>query len=187
MFRPGSLCIATTSACITALSCGLSAIAQSSQYAAAQNTQIALNAPSVASDLQMLRSNASVLFSGGQYIAASEVYKRLLQLGSLDASDRYWLGESLYHASNFQQAATAFEQAIQLNPKLTQAYVRLTETYLALHLKEKAVQSCTNGLSLVTDPYMKDQLSNLLKVAMHQERKQTRSNELRAGRMPAES
>lgn len=186
MFRPGSLVSAAALSCIAACNFFPNAIAQSSQYQA-QNSQIALNTPNAASALQMLRADASVLFSAGQYVNAAETYKRLLQLGSADASDRYWLGESLYHARNFQQAATAFEQAIQLNPKLTQAYVRLTETYLALHQKEKAMQSCTSGLSVVTDPYMKDQLANLLKVAMHKEQKQTRFSELRAGRMPSES
>lgn len=186
MHRPVSLFIAALN-CIIAIQCLPSANAQTAQYPTTQNTQIALNAPNAVSGLQMLRSDASILFSAGQFVAASETYKRLLQLGSMDASDRFWLGESLYHARNFQQAATAFEQAVQLDPKLTQAYVRLTETYLALHQKEKAMQSCTSGLSVATDPYMKDQLSNLLKVALYQHRKQTHSNELHAGRMPSES
>ncbi|MBS1955671.1 MAG: tetratricopeptide repeat protein [Cyanobacteria bacterium SZAS-4] len=186
MFRPGSLVMTAALSCVAAINCSQNAIAQSSQFPA-QNNQLALSAPNATSGLQMLRSDASVLFSAGQYEAAAEAYKRLLQLGSMEASDRYWLGESLYHAKNYLQAATAFEQAVQLNSKLTQAYVRLAETYLALHQKEKALQTCTNGLSIVTDPYIKELLSNLLKVAMYQEHKRVHQSEVRVGRMPSES
>ncbi|MBI2811629.1 MAG: tetratricopeptide repeat protein [Candidatus Melainabacteria bacterium] len=162
------------------------AMAQSAQYPA-QNPQLALTTPSAAGGMQMLRSEASVLFSSGQYPAAAEVYKRLLQLGSADASDRYWLGESLYHTSNFQQAATAYEQAIQVDRKMAQAYVRLAESYLALRQKERALQACKSGLDVVTDPYMKDQLSNLLKVSFYADRKPTRSRDVRSNRLPSES
>jgi tRNA U54 and U55 pseudouridine synthase Pus10 len=65
--------------------------------------------------------------------------------------------------------------------------VRLTETYLALHLKDKAYQSSLAGLNVVGDPYMKEQLSNLSKAAIHQETKPTRVRDLRAHRMPSES
>ena len=189
MFRPGSLFFACTVGCaamLTYLPTTSSASAQSAQYPA-QNAQLALATPTASGGMLMLRSEASVLFSAGQYAAAADAYRRLLQLGSADANDRYWLGESLYHTSNFQQAVAAFEQAIQLNPKLQQAYVRLTETYLALHQKEKAMQICTSGLHVVTDTYMKEQLSNLLKVSMHQERKQIRPRELQAARLPSET
>jgi tetratricopeptide (TPR) repeat protein len=170
------------------------ATAQNQQYSStvsAQSstprTQLAMSTPGLMGGMQSMRSEASVLFSGGQYAAAADTYTRLMQLGSTEASDRYWLGESLYHAGNYQQAAAAFEQAVQISPKLAQAYVRLTETYLALHLKDKAYQSSLAGLNVVGDPYMKEQLSNLSKAAIHQETKPTRVRDLRAHRMPSES
>ncbi|HEY9731854.1 MAG TPA: tetratricopeptide repeat protein [Drouetiella sp.] len=168
--------------------------AQNQQFASALSgrtssprTQLAMSEPGAINGMQALRSEASVLFNGGQYSAAADAYTRLLQIGSVDASDRYWLGESLYHAGNYQHAAVAFEQAIQLNSKIPQAYVRLTETYLALHLKEKAYQSSLVGLNVVVDPYMKEQLSNLSKAALHQEAKPIRAREVRSHRMPPES
>jgi len=186
MLRPGSLFFACIAGCIALLTHLPNAIAQSAQYPK-QDAQLASITPTAGGGIQILRSEASVLFSCGHYIGAAEVYKRLLQLGSTEATDRYWLGESLYHTNNFQQAVTAFEQAIQSNPKLQQAYVRLTESYLALHQKEKAMQICTTGLNVVTDTYMKEQLSNLMKVSMHQERKQIRPRESQAARLPSES
>lgn len=186
MFQPSSLFFACAASFIAALSFSSKASAQSSQYPP-QNPQLALATPNAAGGMQMLRSEASMLFSGGQYPAAAETYKRLLQLGSIDASDRYWLGESVYHCGNYQQAVPAFEQAIQLDRKMTQAYIRLAESYLALRQKDKALQACKTGLDVVTDPYMKEQLSNLLKVSFYQDRKPTRSRDVRAGRFPSES
>lgn len=186
MFRPGTLFVATIVSSVAGVCVVPDAVAQSSQYPM-QNPQLALTTPSAVGGMQMLRSEASVLFSSGQYPAAAEVYKRLLQLGSVDASDCYWLGEALYHASNFQQAVTAFEQAIQLDRKLTQAYIRLAESYLALHQKERALQTCKSGLDVAVDPLMKEQLSNLLKVSFYAERKPTRSKDVRSGRLPSES
>lgn len=168
--------------------------AQNQQYSSTVSAQpstlrrqLAMSTPGVMGGMQSMRSEASVLFSGGQYAAAADTYTRLMQLGSTEASDRYWLGESLSHAGNHQLAAAAFEQAVQISPKLAQAYVRLTETYLALHLKDKAYQSSLAGLNVVADPYMKEQLSNLSKAAIHQESKPTRVRDLRAHRMPSES
>lgn len=159
-----------------------------SQSASVQsNQQLALSTPTAIGGTQMLRSDASVLYNSGQYVTAAEIYRRLIQLGSLDASDRYWLGECLYHTGNFPQAITAFEQSVQINQKLEQAYVRLAETYLALHMKDKAFQVCTGGLRIVTDAYMKEQLSNLSKVALHQEAKPSRSRQIRSSRLPSES
>jgi hypothetical protein len=82
---------------------------------------------------------------------------------------------------------TAFEQTIQLDRKMAQAYIRLAESYLALHQKEKVLQICRSGLDVTTDPYMKEQLSNLLKVAFYADRKPTRSHDVRTGRLPSES
>ncbi|MBS2002468.1 MAG: tetratricopeptide repeat protein [Cyanobacteria bacterium SZAS LIN-5] len=180
------LSMGTSFVILAAVACPSRAIAQGAQTAALPNAQLALAQPRV-DGMQQMRSEASLLISSGQYGAAAEVYKRLLQVGSNEASDRYWLGESLYHLSNFQQAAIAFEQAIQLNPKFPQAFVRLSETYIALHQKQKAAQTCTNGLNVVTDPYMKEQLSNLLKVAAYEEGRTGRTQQSRSVRMPAES
>ncbi len=186
MFRLSSMSVASVASSIACVCIASSATAQSAQYPA-QNPQLALATPNAAGGMQMLRAEASMLFSSGQYASAAEVYKRLLQLGSAEASDRYWLGESDYHAGNYQQAVTAFEQAIQLDRKMTQSYIRLAESYLALHQKDKALQTCKAGLDVVTDPYMKEQLSNLLKVSFYQDHKPTRSREVRAGHLPSES
>jgi tetratricopeptide (TPR) repeat protein len=186
MFRLRSLFSLSIIGQLLAASLVQTAYAQSSQYSA-QSTQLALATPSAVNGLQMLRAEASVLYSSGQYVAAADSYRRLIQLGSLEASDRYWLGESLYHAKSFAAAASAFEQAIQINPKLEQSYARLTETYLVLRQKDKARQVCDNALRVVSDPYAHQQLEMLLKVSSHQERKPTRSGEVRPAHMPAES
>lgn len=180
------LSIGTSFAILAAVVCPAGAIAQGAQAAPWPNAQLALVQPRV-DGMQQMRSEALLLVTSGQYTAAAEAYKRLLQVGSNEASDRYWLGESLYHLAYFQQAAIAFEQAIQLNPRFAQAFVRLSETYIALHQKEKAAQTCANGLAVVTDPYMKEQLSNLLKIAAFEEGRQGRAQQSRCVRMPAES
>jgi len=186
MFQPSSFFSACVASSLASFCLASHAAAQTAQYPA-QNPQLALATPNAAGGMQMLRSEASMFFSSGQYPAAAEAYKRLLQLGSTDASDRYWLGESVYHSGNYQQAVPAFEQAIQLDRKMTQAYIRLAESYLALHQKDKALQACKTGLDVVTDPYMKEQLSNLLKVSFYQDHKPTRSREVRARHFPSES
>ncbi|MBS1954838.1 MAG: tetratricopeptide repeat protein [Cyanobacteria bacterium SZAS-4] len=186
MFRPSSLLTACAASVVSSACFASYAAAQSAQYPA-PNPQLALATPNANGGMQMLRSEASMLFSSGQFSAAAENYKRLLQLGSTDANDRYWLGESIYRTGNYQHAATAFEQAIQLDKKMTQAYIRLAESYLALHQRERALQTCKAGLDVVTDPYMKEQLSNLLKVSFYQERKPTRSRDVRVGHFPSES
>jgi TolA-binding protein len=186
MFRSRTWFILALMGPLLAFSPWQSADAQVSQYTA-QNKQIAVAAPTATGNLQMLRSEASMLYSCGQYVAAADSYRRLIQLGSVEASDRYWLGESLYHAKSFSSAASAFEQAIQINPKFDLSYARLTETYLALHQKEKAKQVCDNALHVVADPYARQQLEVLLKVSSHQERKPTRSIEVRPKHLPAES
>jgi hypothetical protein len=94
MFRSRTLICFAVIGQFLALSLIQNAFAQSSQYST-QNTQIALSTPNAVGNLQMLRSDASVLYSGGQYVAAADSYRRLIQLGSVEAADRYWLGESL--------------------------------------------------------------------------------------------
>ena len=186
MYRSSSLLFACVASSVALFCFSSNAFAQSAQYPAA-NPQLALATPNPAGGMQMLRSDASMLFNSGQYSSAAEVYKRLLQLGSADASDRYWLGESDYHCAKYQEAVAAFEQAIQIDRKMSQAYIRLAESYLALHQKDKALQICKTGLDVVVDPYMKEQLSNLMKVSFYSERKPIRSREIRTGHFPSES
>ncbi|HEY9679548.1 MAG TPA: tetratricopeptide repeat protein [Drouetiella sp.] len=159
---------------------------QVSQYGS--NQQLALSTPAaVPNGLQSLRAEAFLLYSASQYAVAANAYARLIQLGSTEASDRYWLGESLYHANDLPRAAAAFEQAIQLDSKYEQSYAKLAETYIALHQKDKARQVCDSGLRMVADPYRRQQLESLQRVATFQERKPVRNREGASRKLPMES
>lgn len=192
MFRtPVALMLSLLAQFGIALSAQSQTIQPGTQFSASsqspQAAQLALSMPAQSASLGSLRSNASLFLASSQWVAAADAYRRLIQLGSAEATDRYALGDALYHAKDLPNAAAAFEQAIVINPKLDRCYSRLAETYLAMRQPAQARRVCLNALQVVSDSFTRQQIENLMRVATFEQKPPTRSHEIRPDRMPAES
>jgi tetratricopeptide (TPR) repeat protein len=64
------------------------------------------------------------------------------------ASCYFWLGNSYYMNSQYQDAVEAFIKAIELNPKAEDYYTQLANSYLGLKQFEKAIQAAKRSIGI---------------------------------------
>lgn len=115
-------------------------------------------------NLTMRRQLAQALFKEQRFAEAAEQLKLLLNSGTQESCDQYWLGESYYHLGRFSDAVSAFRQAIKLDPKMDEAKVRMVEAYLASQNMSEARMACAEALATATNPYAKQHLVSMSKI-----------------------
>jgi tetratricopeptide (TPR) repeat protein len=57
-------------------------------------------------------------------------------------------GKELYVAERFKEAKLSFEKAIKLNPQLTEAYINLAKTFLALERFDEAFATANSVINV---------------------------------------
>jgi len=130
---------------------------------------IASAVPSDQSFFQNRRCEAQTMYRAEKFERAATQLKALIDSGSKQACDYYWLGESYYHMDKYADAAAAFREAVKLDPTMDTAKVRLAEARLATKNLSEAHAACTEALATVSDPYARKQLEVISKVTSSDE------------------
>lgn len=118
-----------------------------------------------AGSLDSQRNYAQEMYRSEKFDEAASRLKSLVDAGSNQACDHYWLGESYYHLGKYVYAAAAFRQAIALDPAMDNAKVRWVEACLASRDFSRAQSACSEVISTVADFYSKKKLEVLSRVA----------------------
>lgn len=133
---------------------------------APDGAQIAISSPvGAVTALQQAREEARALFMASQFEQALSKWAAICRTSGGCSYDYYWLGESHYHLGKLQEAAQAFECALQKGPMIEMLFSRLAETYFALKQNDRVQATCNNGLSVVRDPAVRAQLDVYLRLA----------------------
>lgn len=119
--------------------------------------------------MQQQRLRAQAFYRTDKFAEAATCWKQIVNNGSNQASDHYWLGESCYQIGRYADAAQAFRDAAKLDRKMDQAKVRLVESYIASRNLPEAENACLAGLSMVNDPYARKQLEEMHKITSKRE------------------
>jgi TolA-binding protein len=130
---------------------------------------LAASDQSKAVNLKMQRSYALATYQNKNFSEALNRWRLIVDAGSKEAYDLYWLGQSYYHLKMYPEAANAFRQATELDKSMDNAKVKLVESYLASKNLAEARSACNEALSTVTDPYAKKQIETMSKIANHEQ------------------
>lgn len=167
----------------------LFALFQSQPFVFAQvatdGLRMATGIPTYSNPLQQMREEARALFMASDFEQSLRRWDAICRTSAATSYDYYWLGETRYHLSNFQDAAQALEYGLQKGPQLDLLYSKLAETYFALQLRDKVQSTCANGLAAVRDPLVRAQLEVYAKLAAQPLPEKTRSRETGRGRRNA--
>lgn len=153
---------------------------------APDGAQIAISSPTNSmTALQQARAEAKALFMASQFEQAVNKWTAICRASGGCSYDYYWLGESHYHLEKYAEAAQSFEYALQKGPMTEMLFSRLAETYFALKQYEQVKSTCTNGLNVARDPFVRKQLEVYLKLAGTPMPVPQRNKEQRRGKPPA--
>lgn len=119
--------------------------------------------------IQQQRLRAQAFYRTDKFVEAATCWKRIVNNGSNQASDHYWLAESYYQIGKYPEAAAEFREATKLDRKMDQAKVRMVEAYIASRNMPEAENACLAGLSMVNDPYARKQLEEMHKFTCKRE------------------
>jgi tetratricopeptide (TPR) repeat protein len=140
----------------------LPAMAQSASNQNNEGRQLALSLP--AFDLSRMRAIAQASYQALQFQTAADSYRRICQFPGAVGNDYCWLGESYYHLNQYNNAAAAFQQALNLDPAADDTRVRLAQALLGAHQPQQARQICLDSITAVKSEYVRKQLEVLAKV-----------------------
>lgn len=110
------------------------------------------------------RSQAQAFYQACRFSQALTLYHQICNAGQGTASDFYWLAEAYAHLEQYDNAARAFAEALKLEPGNDKLHVRLVESLLASHQRERATEACRNALSVVSSERARQQLTVMAKI-----------------------
>lgn len=96
-------------------------------------------------EIEALGKKAAITEGGPDYLTRSRYEKAVKKLAALDWFEEGW---ALSHVGNHAGAADAYLRAVELNPRLVQAYVGLGEARTILDMKEEALEDFGKALAL---------------------------------------
>ena len=91
---------------------------------------------------------ARQLFNAGRFDAARAQLDELSRKAPANASYQFWLGASLFELGKSAEALKPLQEAARLDPKMSEAHVRLAQAYAALKDQKNADEALRRAASL---------------------------------------
>lgn len=98
-------------------------------------------------NVNFLLKNAEILFKGGEYALARNIYKNILRTGECTSTALYWLGRTFESEEKLEESIPYYEDSLAYLPSL-ETYQRLSSVLIHLMKYQEAAELLEKALHL---------------------------------------